>query len=321
VGLYHLDDTRQTLVLKAATGSTGRQLLEQGHELPMDERSAIGWCVSRQEPLIMPSDGNELAWFDRPMFDRTQSEIALPLHSRRRILGALSVQSVKESSFGEDDVAVLQGMADQVAVAIDNAQLFAQTNAALKEVQSAHRRYLNQAWNEFLSIRPVTQVDYAQPGMASGNEDLLHEAQHAAMVHERTVATDSAPTDQGGEPFQPQTVLAVPLKLRGQVIGTITMHETRHRRPWTSEDIDLVEAIAEQIAQTVENLRLMDETQRRATRERLVSDVTTRVRETLDMDTVLQAAVREIRTSLNLHDVTIQLRPPEQVRSDDHHQS
>ena len=126
-------------------------------------------------------------------------------------------------------------------------------------------------------------------------------------ANERAVAIDSAPSDPEAEPVASQTVLAVPLKLRGQVIGALSLHETRRRRSWTAAEIGMAETIAEQVALTVENLRLMDEAQRRATRERLVGEVTARVRESLDLDTVLQSAAREISEALDLYDVTIHL--------------
>jgi GAF domain-containing protein len=118
--------------------------------------------------------------------------------------------------------------------------------------------------------------------------------------------------DVNGELAPPQTVLAVPLKLREQVIGTLSLHETRRRRPWTTEEIALAETIAEQVALTIENLRLMDEAQRRATRERLVGEVTAHVRESLDMNTILQIAANEIGSAMGLAAVDVQLsRVPE----------
>ncbi|MBN1977120.1 MAG: GAF domain-containing protein [Anaerolineae bacterium] len=311
-GLFLLDEAddadRRFATLRAATGSVGRQLLEQGYTLPLDGDSAISRCITKRHPVVISGEEGVSLAADSPL-RRARSEAALPLYSRGRVLGALSVQSTQEDVFDENIVAVLAAMADQVAVALDNARLFTQTGAALREMQAAQRRYLTEAWKEFLSIRPVTRFDYTQPGIELRDSDakLLRDARRAAMLHERSVAVDSTPSDAEAEPVPPQTVLAVPLKLRGQVIGALSLHETRRRRPWTSEDIGLAETIAEQVALTVENLRLMDEAQRRATRERLIGDVTGRMRETLDLDAVLQSAAREISEALDLYDVTIHL--------------
>jgi len=313
VGLFLLDEAeektgKRSVALRAATGPVGRQMLERGYTLALDGTSVISQCIIGQRPVVVSGE-EELTLATGSPLEGTRSEAVLPLHSRRRVLGALSVQSTQEDIFDEDIVAVLAMMADQVAVALDNARLFAQTGAALREVQAAQRRYLTEAWEEFLSVRPVTRASYVQPGveLEDGDGKLLRDARRAAMLHERAVATDSAPSGAEAESALSQTVLAVPLKLRGQVIGTLTLHETRRRRQWTSEETALAETVAEQVALTVENLRLMDEAQRRATRERLIGDVTGRMRETLDLDTVLQSAAREISEALDLYDVTIHL--------------
>jgi GAF domain-containing protein len=312
-GLFLFDEAdadadKQFATLRAATGSIGRQLLEQGYKLPLDGSSAISRCITGKHPVVISGEEEVALVADSPL-QRTRSEAALPLYSRGRVLGALSVQSTQEDVFDENIVAVLEAMADQVAVALDNARLFTQTGTALREVQAAQRRYLTEAWKEFLSIRPLTRFDYTQPGIELEDSDgkLLRDARRAAMLHERAVAVDSTPSDPGAEPVASQTVLAVPLKLRGQVIGALALHETRRRRSWTAAEIGMAETIAEQVALTVENLRLMDEAQRRATRERLVGEVTAHVRETLDLDTVLQSAAREISEALDLYDVTIHL--------------
>jgi GAF domain-containing protein len=315
VGLFLLDETgkdggEQFAALKAATGALGRRLLDQGHTVALDGISAVGRCIIQQRSIVAMGESAE-GLPDGSLLEGARSGAVLPLRSRGRVLGALSVQSAQAGVFGESVVDVLEAMADQVAVALDNARLFAQTGSALREVQAAQRRYLGQAWKEFLTIRPVTHVDYVQPGLEVGGDGdgLLQDARLAAMAHERAVATDSAPSaDSGGKLASPQTVLAVPLKVRGQVIGTLSLHETRRRRPWTTEEIALAETIAEQVALTVENLRLMDEAQRRAARERLAAEITGRMRETLDMDTVLKVAVRELRQSLGLPEVEVRMR-------------
>ena len=158
----------------------------------MDRTLAVGRCVVYQQPAIAPSAEDGTVLSGEPLLDRTRSEAALPLRSRGHILGALSVQSAREAVFEEDDVAVLQAIADQLAVALDNARLFTQTGTALREVQAAQRRYLAEAWKEFLEIRPMAHVDYVQPGAELGDDELLRDAQRAAMVHERAVATDLA---------------------------------------------------------------------------------------------------------------------------------
>jgi GAF domain-containing protein len=290
VSLFLLDETQEYAVLKAATGDAER-LLKMGHKLEVDEATTIGWSIVHQEARIALDLEEGAVQLDIPPMPHTRSEIALPLRSRGRTLGALSVQSTREAAFKEADITVLQATADQVALAIDNARLFTQTEAA-------HRLYLTEAWQEFLATRPTTRVDYAQPGAKPGDEGLLHDARRAAMLHQRTVATDSPSSDHDEASSSSQTALMVPLKLRGQVIGTIALHETRHQRPWTAGEITLAETIAEQVTQTIENLRLMDETRRRAARERGAREIADRMQRAADMETLMHITAEELNRAL-----------------------
>ena len=299
VGLFLLDGTGQSAVLKAATGEAGQLLLEMGYKVELDETSTVGWCIVNRETRIAPDVKEGTVQYDVLPMPHTRSEIGLPLRSRGRALGALSVHSTQETAFSEADTAVLQAMADQVMAAIDNARLFSQTESALREVQAAHKRYLAQSWGDFLAARPVTQVDYYHPGAEPEDGGFLRQARRAAMVHGRAVATDSPSLSAGGEPSLSQTALVVPLKLRGQIIGTLALHETRHQRPWTARDITLAETVAEQVALTVENLRLMDETRRSAARERLVGEISDRMQQASDMETLMRIAAEELNRALS----------------------
>jgi GAF domain-containing protein len=233
----------------------------------------------------------------------TRSEIALPLRSRGRMLGALNAHSTLEMAFSQDDVTAMQMLADQVAVSIDNARLFTQTEAALNEVQVAHRRYLAESWRDFLSTRPVAKIDYARPGTRHGGDNrFLRNARRAAMVHGRTVATSSAMENDkevaAGAFANPETALVVPLKLRGQIIGTMTLHEPDEQRAWTAQEVTLAETVVEQVALTIENLRLMDETQRRAAQEHTISAIADRLQRAPDIETLMQVTAEELNRAL-----------------------
>jgi len=348
VGLFLLDPAREWAVLRAGTGEAGQRMLARGHRLRIGTGSMIGWSIEHAQSRValdIAKDaerpdvadgyigssgpaGEDAVRLATPELPDTRSEAALPLRSRGQVLGALSVQSDQPTAFDPETIAVLQMMVDQVAVALDNATLFSRTETALEDLRTTQRRYLGRVWREFLDTSPVAQIDYVQPGTQTGGDAgpanspaythrLLRDAQRAAMLHERTVASGSPPgvptpgvltdSDTSRKAAPPQTALVVPLKLRGQVIGTMALHETGHQRPWTAEEIALAESVAEQVTLTVENLRLMDETQRRAARERLIGEVTGRVRQTLDMETILKTAVNEIGRTLGLAALEVRL--------------
>jgi len=303
-GLFLLDEAREFAVLRAGTGAAGEAMLARGHRLRAGGDSMIGLCVSRDQARIALDVGEEAVRFNNPFLPDTHSEMALPLHSHGQVIGALSVQSSETAAFDEADIAVIQTMADQVAAAIDNARLFAETQATLQDMETLQRRYLGQAWESYLQEHEATSYETARPGAAL--DDLSpSEAQVAVVRRDATVLTNK------GETGVDYSSLVAPILLRGEVIGVLGLQDDASRQ-WSNDEIALVKSIIEQMSLAAENLRLLDETQRRATREQIVARVTARMRETLDVDAVLQAAVREMGEAMGVHDLAIQLELDDQ---------
>ncbi|MDH4137352.1 MAG: GAF domain-containing protein, partial [Anaerolineae bacterium] len=260
-GLFLLDENGHWAVLRAGTGEPGRQMLKADHKLEVGGRSMVGWCTANARARIALDVGEEAVRFDNPLLPETHSEMALPLISRGRVIGALDVQSVEAVAFSDEDIAVLQTMADQVAVAIDNAHLFTEAQARLEAVQAAHRSYLRESWDEFLPTKATTSYEHVQPGVALLKEAALSEIEQG-MAQRRMMAL-SGSGDGGGGETQAQSALVAPITLRGQVIGTLGLQEAEGIRQWTADEIALVEAIAGQMALAIENARLFEEAQRR----------------------------------------------------------
>jgi GAF domain-containing protein len=269
-------------------------MLVSGHRLVVGGESMIGRCIKQGQARIALDVGREAVRFDNPLLPETRSEMALPLRSRGQVIGAMTVQSKVAAAFDEAGVAIMQTMADQVAVAIDNARLFAETEAALKEMEAVHRSYLRETWSEYLGVAETTEYDTAGPGAVSGTE-----IERAVAGRGATVVA-GPPPGQGG--VAPQPALVAPIVLRDEMIGTLGIHDKAGGPPreWTEEERVLVEAVANRLALAAENLRLLDETRRRAAQERLISEVTARMRETLDVDAVLDTGVAEIVKTLGL---------------------
>ncbi|HSJ58302.1 MAG TPA: GAF domain-containing protein, partial [Anaerolineae bacterium] len=161
VGLFLLDAQGRYAVLEAGTGEAGRIMLEQGHRLEVGAGSMVGAaCAQRQAGIALDVDaareysgGASLARFDNPLLPHTRSEMALPLivgGAGGRVLGALDVQSTLPAAFSEDDVAVLQLVADQVAVAIQNATLFAESQISLETARRAYGEISREAWRRLI---------------------------------------------------------------------------------------------------------------------------------------------------------------------------
>jgi GAF domain-containing protein/HAMP domain-containing protein len=315
VGLFLVErepgSGREFAVLSAGTGAAGQQMMAQSHRLEVGGDSMIGQCVARAEARIALDVGAEPARFDNPFLPETRSEIALPLRSRGRAVGAMTVQSTAEAAFDEADIAVMQTVADQVAVALDNARLFAETQAALTEMESIHQRYLGQAWTKYRARRAVSGYMRTQAGVQRLSDRPLPETQQ--------VTTERGPVilSNGGDESQAEgSSLAVPILLRDQLIGTLGLRDEGEERQWSADDIALAEAIAEQLALAADNLRLLDETQRRAAREQLTSEITDKMRRAANMKDLMQTAAQEMAVALGVPTTFVQLHTPSDLADD-----
>jgi len=307
VGLFLLDEAKRWAVLRAGTGEPGRQMLEAGHRLQVGGESMVGWCTANVQARIALDVGEEAVHFDNPLLPETHSEMALPLISRGQVIGALTVQSTEVAAFSDEDISALQTMADQLAVAIDNARLFREVQSSLEEAQAIHRHYLREAWEGFTSL-PEARLGcrYAKPGVTSSEEAWL-----PAMT-EAVQQGDAVTAAEGGEGVE----LAVPITLRGQTIGALGLRRDE-AGGWTADDIALVQAVAEQVALTLENMRLFEEARRRARREQIIREITTKMRGSTDLDTILQTTVQELAKVLGTSRTFVQLgTAPQSVNSE-----
>ncbi len=285
VGLFLLDEQNRYAVLQHGTGEAGRIMKERRHRLDVGGQSIVGWVSTNKQARIAIDTRDDPLGSANPLLPDTRSEIVLPLQVGGHIRGVLDVHSARAATFDEGDINVLQNMADQVAMALENARLFQQTQAALEEMEAANRLLTRQGWQGYL--RQLQTSRRAEFGVAPDS-----------ITNQPTTVPGTA--EPSAQP------LVVPLELRGQSIGRLALVR-EGGRAWSKDEIDMVEAVALQTALAADNARLLDEIQRRAARERLASQVTARVRETLDVDRVLQTAVREMRATLNLAEAEVRM--------------
>lgn len=271
--VFLLDAGGRWAELKSATGEAGRVLRASRHRLAVDSRSMVGAAISQKQARIALDVGLEPIRFNNPLLPYTRSEIALPLIVGERVLGALDVQSTREAAFRQEDIETLQSMANQVAVALENARLFQETTQRLQELQSAQRLYLREAWSSF-----------------SARERLEY------------LVGDEEESDT-------KSALNVPLALRDEIIGQISL---AGEEEWSPEERAWVESVATQAAIALENARLMEESRRQASLDRTTAEITTRIWSAGTIDGILQTAAKEIGRALNLSEATIELHAEEE---------
>lgn len=291
-GLFLLDERREWAVLRAASSEGGQRMLARNHRLRVGEQGMVGYAAMAGESRIALDVRQDTAFAYNPDLPATQSEVSVPMRARGQIIGVLDVQSVDPDAFTTDDVAVLQTMADLVAVAIDNAQLFAQVESSIDTERRAFARLTREAWRNLI-------VSQAAIGFVRDKRGLVEAGEEWRPNMDSVLKT--------GEIVRSNAEIGIPLQVRDQVIGVIDA-----RKPdgttWSEQEIELITTLTQELNDALDNARLYQDTQRREAEQRLIGEVTVEVRRSLDVDTVLQTAIREIGEALNLAEVEVRMR-------------
>jgi GAF domain-containing protein len=297
------------VVLRAGTGAAGAQMIADVHRFEVgDPLSMIGRCVNEGDVKVALGVGLVSGRFSNPLLPDTRSELALPLRSRGRVVGALTVQSVEEDAFDEQTIAVMQTIADQVGVTIDNARSFASAQEALARSEAIARRYVQDTWDRLVeSSAEISGYRYASDRTGPTGDAWLPVMGKA--LRQRDVAIERQTTSDGNEE---ELSLAVPLIFGDTVIGTVGLKRPG-AEPWSEEQIALVQDIGVQVAQTIETRRLFEETQRSARREVVLRQTTERVRSQANLDALLKSAVQEIQRAVGATRVAIRLGTEDRV--------
>lgn len=293
VGLYLLDENGEWATMRAGSGQVGDEMARRGTRVLLPS-GMIGWSIANGRPRIAQiASEDDVRMADSELPD-TRSEAAIPLRSRGRVIGALSLQSREERAFDEATVNILTVMADQVAITLDNANLFAQGQQALQAERSEMGNVGRQAWERLYQAHKSWGYHYQNRMVRASSgewDDLMLQAAHSGHAIQ----------DQSGR-------LAMPVKVRDETIGVVSFYRaaapaqaSKENIPqdyWQAEEIEILQAILNEVGQAAESARLYQETQLRASQEQITGEITAHMRESLDMNKVLQTALREIGDKL-----------------------
>ncbi|MFL7810309.1 MAG: GAF domain-containing protein [Anaerolineae bacterium] len=299
-GLFLLDAAGEHAVLRAASSPGGRRMLAKGHRLRVGKEGLVGHAMGAKQARIALDVGEDAIFFDNPDLPRTRSEVALPLIVGDEVLGALDVQSIDRQAFSEEDVTVLQTMADQVAIAISNARLVRRVQQSLETERRAYGQMTLEAWRSLIRSGIGSGQRY-DPQRILPTDGAWRETMVEAMKQGRSVV--------GGD--GPGATMSVPLKMRGQVIGVLDAHKPVGTGEWTEDELSLFQALVDQLEMALDSARLYQDAQRRAMEDRLVGEITSHLRATMDVDAVLQTAVREVGSALGIERVELRLQTPQ----------
>ena len=295
VGIFLLDEHKEYAILTATNSTGGLRMLENNHQLKVSETSIVGYATQNAKARIALDVGKDAVYFDNPDLPNTRSEMALPLVVGGQILGALDVQSTESQAFSEEDVATLQILAEQLAVAIQNANLLNETEKALEAARTVYGEISRDAWIKILRNQPRVGYLATPPG--------------TIQMHSEVLETNLAKAFETGDVVlgSDNLTISVPIKVRGQTIGAMRLKKSEIAEAWTQDETNLAIALSDQLSGALESARLYRESQQRAARESLVSDISARISAVSHTDAILRETVQELGQTLGKASVTFQL--------------
>ncbi len=276
-GIFLMSETGEEVILQAASSEGGKRMIEKGHALAVGRQGIVGYVAWQKKPRIAMDVGSDAIFFNNPDLPMTRSELALPLLVRNRVLGVLDIQSDKPRAFSVDDIDVLQTLADQIAVAIENARLLDESNATLQQLEAVTGMRTREAWRQKLQGRGRA-FTYTPLGLRAGK--LANAAGNS---------------------------LTIPLLLRGQKIGDISLAR-KGNASLNESEADLIAEVANQASQAIDNIRLLEEATQRANQEEILSRLAAKFSQSLDTDMLLQTAARELSLLADVSETSVYLK-------------
>jgi GAF domain-containing protein/HAMP domain-containing protein len=288
-GVFMLDDRGEYAVLRAANSEGGRRMLAREHKLRVAPTSIVGTVASSAKPRVSSDVGIDAVYFNNPDLPATHAEMALPLIVGDQLIGVLDVQSTEPSAFGREQIEVLTTLANQVAVAIENARLFGQTSRALTEAQKVYNEFVAQRWEQYSKAQTINGYRFQKGKITSLASPLEIKAS-------ATGADSSA-----GE-------LTFPIRIRNHTIGVLNIRPMDGSRRWSENEMAVARAAVERAALALENARLLDDAQRRSAREHSIGEISARISTASDIDSIMRLAVEELGHKLGSStEVTLEL--------------
>lgn len=311
--IFLIDRPTQSARLAASTGEVGQLLLARSHSLPIGSLSVIGQVTAANRAIIARADSPDTIHRRNEFLPETAVEAAFPMRIGDNVIGALDLQSKTATAFREQDIPIFQSLADHLAIAIDNARLFeetaqrlqenqrlvAQMQQAMTEVERLNQQLTGRLWTDYLRRQPAApglEVDFETRRAADGGwTPTLRQAVEGDHL-----------VQQQADGVQ---VVAVPLRVRGQVVGAMEF-ELDASQSLTPDDIDLLQEVGERLGLAAETTRLFEESRRVAQREALVNEIATRLQASSSVEIALNTAARTLKETLRVGRVAIRLGTP-----------
>jgi GAF domain-containing protein/HAMP domain-containing protein len=276
-------------VLCAASSDGGRRMLARGHRLLVGQQGIVGYVAGVGEPRIALDTDKDATYFNNPDLPMTRSEMAMPLKISNRVIGVLDVQSKLANAFNQEDLETLQILADQLAVALENARLLSESKQALRELEEQYGKQIQKGWQKTISNK--------RTGYMIGPLGIQPLGEKAEM-----------PIEANSEEILPTIPeISVPIKLRNQQLGALHLRRHAELGEWTDNDKELIQEVVTQMSLALENARLLEQIRDRARQEELINRIIANTQNTLSLEGAMRTAVEEVIRVFNVSRARIRI--------------
>lgn len=325
-------------VIREATGDAGAQMKRAGYKIGIGSKSIVGYVSSRGQQLVVGDTAKDATYYANPLFPDTRAEAAFPLKVGERILGVLDVQSIHPYGFTDDKLRSLQILTDQIAIAVVNTELFAETQEHLSQHRLLHHitttaasgstleEALENAVNglqvtlggdrvaillankEKNAIEVKASVGYAEDittvQVAVGSGITGWVAAHKRPLRVRDVTEDSRYIQVSSNT---RSELAIPLVYRNELLGVLNV-ESELIDAYTENDEEMLGTLGGSLAAIIANARLVEQIRIQAEHERLIYEVTSRIRRSTDIQSILNTTANELTRLTGARYTKIQIK-------------
>jgi GAF domain-containing protein len=298
VGIFLIDPSGGYAVLQASNSPGGQKMLERHHRLKVGQTGIVGYTCGSGKPRIALDVGLDAVFFDNPDLPNTHSEVALPLRAGGKTIGALDVQSIASGAFTSEDIDILSLLADQISISIQNVQLFEETRLALAESQTTYRQSARTSWNE-IARQGVYGFRYLNGTIEPVQGQSVNLSPDTTKTGKKIVPNPDVSNPE---------VLSLPIGVRGEVLGSLNIRQPGRNTAWKEGEIRLYQSIVDRLSFALENARLMEETTKRAERDRTITDIADKLGATTRTEAILRTAAEELSRVIQGTEVLVQLQ-------------
>jgi GAF domain-containing protein len=328
------------VVIREATGEAGAQLKRAGHKLGIGSKSIVGFVAGKGESLIVNDTSRDATYQPHPLLPETRAEASIPLKVGDRIVGVLDVQSKQTYAFSEENLRTLQILADQLAIAVVNTELFAETQEHLAQHRLLHHitttaasgTTLGEALQSAVNGLQVTLGGDRVAILLADREKKILEVRAAvgyasgvfelripigsgitgwAAAHRRTLRINNVLQDTRYVEGSPNTrsEMAIPLVYRSELLGVLNV-ESEQFAAYAENDEELLGTLGGSLAAIIANARLLEQIRTQAERERILFEISDKIRRTTDMETILTTTVSELTRAVGANSARIKVGVP-----------